>query len=333
MHKLAVITLAMLLFGTVAMAGSINSNPDFKAAGAKAYTCKLPSGLYTKCNQWVFSKGWKLSQVPKNTSPFSQLTSEDGKMVNIRRPSSGAVALYDANWADTRSFAFFDIVDDETRWQAEIDELYLRELEPATVEQVVKIKSKGNYNLWACMAAKMVAPLVDDDIPFEGGISVNLERENASGVPTELVSIPEKAMFGVGNAFERDSVGVKWVDDISQIPPTKRRDVYGLREPRNTLVDDGNGLDYINADAWTFPGSWIDGYQGHAGLRTAYRYHTERDNTTEAIWTCHDKTVALSPGMYRIKAIANPSVISYVYNYTDHEGFAAIRTILLRKVK
>jgi hypothetical protein len=87
----------------VAQAQVVNSDPHFKAEGPKAYNCKTPKGRTVKCNKWSFSQGWKKVAIPVGKSPFSKLATVDARTVNIRRPDSGYVALYDYEWSDHRT--------------------------------------------------------------------------------------------------------------------------------------------------------------------------------------------------------------------------------------
>jgi hypothetical protein len=318
----ALIHMSLMWAPGVVGAQIINSDPEFKREGKKPYTCKTPKGSKVKCNQWEFQNltGWKkVCGLKKNQSPLKKLANPEAHKVNLRTPDKGCAALYDREWADYRRWE--DLAGEEWEaWEAEA----ARELKPAAFHQKVEIKKAGTYELRACMVAHMAKWKNFGSV--KAGLSVRLEQwhKETIGMPTVHAEIPEKVTWG-----NHEHVPMLEHDVF---PAGNRGDLLWAGDIY-FYAHDGIQWGYMDdyLDYWRTCLPPIDGHDGHAGLRMAYQ--TTLPMTTEAIWTCHAKTVELGTGFYLIIAEANPlwdDDDDFVYY--DYDGFGSIRSIHLRKV-
>jgi hypothetical protein len=291
-----------------------------------------------KCNQWEFENltGWKkVCGLKPNQSPLKKLATKEAHKVNLRTPDKRCVALYDREWTDYRKWPAYDLGDYsddiayfeyQDAWEKEHD----RRLKPAAFHQKVVIKEGGHYELRACMVAHMAT--WENMGSVKAGLSVRLEQwhKDTESVPTLHAEIPEKVTWG--NHEHVPMLEDHWTNAI--FPVGNRGDLLWAGD-MYFYAHDGIQWGAINhryLDYWHTCQPPIDGHDGHAGLRMPYQ--TELSMTTEAIWTCHAKTVALGPGFYIITAEANPfwDDDDDSANYYDYDGFGAIRAIQLHKV-
>lgn len=332
-----------------ATAQIINSDPEFRREGPKAYRCTTPKGRQVICNRWHFHRnGWRKVNVKRNETVFGKLSTPEGQHISIRTPGKRHVALFDAMWADQRDYS------PTLPWDTDavISEFVERELRPAKFHQFVEIREAGQYQLRSCMTAKFSDDQMEGGPAPGGGIQVVLEQWHRDTVnePTLHAVVPaNKAKFGTGmptdrfpwgmdqDDFEMDSVNMTWVDFIEDLPLfAERGDVVGVRFEEVAYVFDGLKW-FVAGQGFVARGMEIDGYIGHAGLRTPYHEPWLGSNdpsaTTEAIWSCHDAYVALGAGFYIITGRMLP-VTRDIFSIThdDHAGFGAVRMILLKRV-
>jgi hypothetical protein len=142
-----------------------------------------------------------------------------------------------------------------------------------------------------------------------------------------LSSLTKKRFLAVDNAMIEAHLPML---EGGAFPPGRRRDLIWAGSDQ-FYAHDGLEWSRLHYDVRPGVGGPIDGGDGHAGLRM--EYDTFLPMTTEAIWTCHAKTVPLGPGFYLIIAEANPFWDDDDdFTFYDYDGFGAIRQIQLRKV-
>jgi hypothetical protein len=311
---------------------TVSSNPGFFKEGPNAYVCTSPKGRKLHCNRWVMisGTGWKRTCVQPGQPLFGDRLDAYDLPVQIDHPETGCVALFDEAWSDFR------------RWEARNQDRELaRTLRPAEFHQFVEIAEPGLYEMNACMTRNVHVPIGDEDNSINvGGINVTLlqfHQEVGRLATVHLILPNKKAMFGPDRAQPLN--GAKNFDQMiasyDNWPPEQPADntVIGILDDQQAHVQGG---ELYNPHGMR-PDYYIDGYDGHAGLKDSYGtggdYSFGGDPTippTMAQWTCYKDTVFLDIGFYKISAEIHPT---FYRTATDHQGFGAIKHISLRKAQ
>jgi hypothetical protein len=335
--KRVILAIMFLLFAypLSASAKVINSDPHFVREGRPGYDCVAPDGTQVRCNEWLLEegRGWQKKCTESDRSPFKQLESRSGQQIDIPPTKKGCAMLFDKQWGDRRNTSREELSEEEL--EAEM----LRPLKEAYFEQHVEVKKQGLYELRSCMAFHTwnePEPWTQSvGVQNQGGIRVTLEKWLADGKRLRAF-IPDKARFGpVDNLIEGGYriQAAPTFDDIEFEPWFE----YGtLDENIVWTIEKGRENLALGFVADGMANYFIDGYDGHVGLHSAYQTYYKED----AVWTCHTQEVTIWPGMYTIRAEVLPYIHynDYCCGYknppwtvTDYDGFGGIRVIKLIK--
>jgi hypothetical protein len=318
------IAIMLAVASTASAQYEMNSNPDFVKYGTRPYTCTTPGGRKITCNQWEYpaKSGWKRF-CTGTASPFSKLADAEGRRVDMESSVSGCAILFDNAWADTRNLA--------KRGRA-LQREQTRTLKPAEFSQKIQLQYKGIYLFRACMAFQPTISLYHaspEDQINQNGIKVMVKEWHQSfTTPKVHAVLPAKSTFGPSgntiNGGEFDLVIPNW----AAMPPGDPSPgvSIGVQDAlQATVTDNTNTAIY---DGEIRPSWYIDGLDGHAGLKMSY--HTQ-NAPVDGVWTCHEAYTYLQPGFYAIVAMVSPylSAMGGGNYLADYDGYGGISHISL----